>query len=107
VSAIDEVRCEVTWLAPTPQQVDVDFKPHDEHFLSHLKLENLEGAEELTSLDVRGGILVESTSQRVPEYFHPSTHQSVEDSVLSLNDIHLVSSCSCGRIHSVNELAFI
>jgi hypothetical protein len=49
VSAIDEARCEVTWLTPTPPQVDIDLKTHDQHSLSHLKPENFDGVEKLTS----------------------------------------------------------
>jgi hypothetical protein len=47
VSAIDESRCEVTWLTPTHQQVSIDLKNHDKHSLSHLKLESREGTKEL------------------------------------------------------------
>jgi len=48
VSAIDDSRGTGTWLTPTPQQVDVELKPHEKLSLSHLKLED-EGIEELTS----------------------------------------------------------
>ena len=49
VSTIDESRCEVTWLTPTPQQVNIDLETLNKHSLSHLKLESLQGVEELTS----------------------------------------------------------
>lgn len=51
VSAINELRSEVSWLTPTPQQVNIDLETHDKHFLRHLKLdsEDLKGVGELAS----------------------------------------------------------
>ena len=45
VSAINKLQCGLL----TPQQVNIDLKTHDDHYLSHLKLESLPGADELKS----------------------------------------------------------
>jgi len=38
----------VKWHGLPPQQVDIDLETPDEHFLSHLKLKELEGIKKLT-----------------------------------------------------------
>ena len=40
---------DVKWHGLLPQQVDIDLKTHDKHSISRLKLESLQGVEELTS----------------------------------------------------------
>jgi Crinkler effector protein N-terminal domain len=67
VSAINESRCEVTWLTPTLQQVNIDLKNHNNHSVSHLKLENLEGVQELTSWK---SVEAYWSSQPPTEYLH-------------------------------------
>jgi hypothetical protein len=58
---------DVTWLTPTLQQVNIDLKNHNNHSVSHFKLENLEGVEELTSWK---SVEAYWSSQPPTEYLH-------------------------------------